>query len=260
LRPRAVEGGQICDEEVESTANAFVQTWRWKREHLSHAERFEKAYVFRCAGGGELMTFEQRAFREATGFASTVWDSSIVVSRYLEKTGLCSGCRVLELGAGCGLVSAVAATTGAAFVAATDLEENLPLLQRNLAQATTSSRERPTVAALRWGDAAAADALGGRFDLVLGCDIMYIDEQETVRDLLATLVQVTTESSVVLLAHGRNRFAEGRFLAEARAEFTVRDVPRADLHPKYQCEDVRVLKLQRRRALRSRKRRRSTDE
>ena len=41
------------------------------------------------------------------GFASTVWDSSIVLSKYVQKhPHLFKGKRCLELGAGCGLIGA----------------------------------------------------------------------------------------------------------------------------------------------------------
>ena len=77
------------------------------------------------------------------GFASTVWDSSIVLSKYLERRfgagpAALAGRRAVELGAGCGLVSCVLARLGA-DVTATDMEGNLPLLRDNLA----ANRARP---------------------------------------------------------------------------------------------------------------------
>ena len=77
------------------------------------------------------------------GFASTVWDSSIVLSKYLERRfgagpAALSGRRAVELGAGCGLVSCVLARLGA-DVTATDMEPNLPLLRDNL-RANRASR------------------------------------------------------------------------------------------------------------------------
>jgi predicted nicotinamide N-methyase len=79
------------------------------------------------------------------GFASTVWDSSIVLSKYLERrfgagAGALAGRRAVELGAGCGLVSCVLARLGA-DVTATDMEGNLPLLRDNLA----ANRVRPQI-------------------------------------------------------------------------------------------------------------------
>jgi predicted nicotinamide N-methyase len=54
----------------------------------------------------EQLRVEQRPFG-AEGFASTVWDSSIVMAKYLERHApQFAGKRCLELGAGCGLVGA----------------------------------------------------------------------------------------------------------------------------------------------------------
>jgi predicted nicotinamide N-methyase len=89
------------------------------------------------------------------GFASTVWDSSIVLSKYIERrygtgAGALAGRRVVELGSGCGLVSCVLARLGA-DVTATDMEGNLPLLRDNLA----ANRARPRHA---WTHAAPSDS------------------------------------------------------------------------------------------------------
>lgn len=60
-----------------------------------------------------------------------VWDSSIVLSKYFERhPQLVEGKRCLDLSAGCGLVGLVLCKLGSDVVA-TDLKENLPLLQRN---------------------------------------------------------------------------------------------------------------------------------
>ena len=67
-----------------------------------------------------------------TGYA--IWDGSLILAKLLElelgKPAL-TGARVLELGAGCGVVAIAAAILGAE-VTATDLPYCLPLLQHNL--------------------------------------------------------------------------------------------------------------------------------
>lgn len=56
------------------------------------------------AGSEDMISIKQMPF-DADGFASTVWDSSIVMSKYIEKwPEKFRGRRCLELGAGCGLV------------------------------------------------------------------------------------------------------------------------------------------------------------
>lgn len=96
-------------------------------------DRFRRPYLYPF-GDSESpteLTIKQRPFGPE-GFASTVWDSAIVLSKYFERLGssVLSGKRVIELGAGCGLVTVVAARLGADCTA-TDMEPNLPLLDEN---------------------------------------------------------------------------------------------------------------------------------
>ncbi|KAG0265117.1 hypothetical protein BGZ95_003418 [Linnemannia exigua] len=69
--------------------------------------------------------------------AKSVWDCSIVLGKYLEalsnKTpGFWKGKRVLELGAGQGIVSLSAAALGAERVIMTDIDSAVPALQRGV--------------------------------------------------------------------------------------------------------------------------------
>lgn len=91
----------------------------WKREFKSEAERFERPYEYvlrrpEAGAGGHKLVLRQRPFGPE-GFASTVWDSAIVLARYLEREGegRYRGARCVELGAGCGLPGLVLATLGA---------------------------------------------------------------------------------------------------------------------------------------------------
>ncbi len=69
--------------------------------------RFHRPYVH--AVGGKRLTVGQASFR-AEGFASTVWDSSIVLAKYFERwSERYVGQRALDLSAGCGLIGADAA-------------------------------------------------------------------------------------------------------------------------------------------------------
>ena len=70
-------------EASESGQNESAMTrLSWAREYKSQKERFEQPYVYALPGGATL-TLEQRPF-DAEGFASTVWDSAIVVAKALE--------------------------------------------------------------------------------------------------------------------------------------------------------------------------------
>lgn len=72
-----------------------------------------------------IFVVERANTGEGTGH--TVWDGAVVLAKYLEKAyprGLV-GKRVLELGAGTGLVGVVSSVLGASTVYLTDLEYSL---------------------------------------------------------------------------------------------------------------------------------------
>lgn len=65
--------------------------------------------------------------------SGTVWDGAVLLSRFLERhPTLVRSKRVLELGAGCGLVGLTTAALGARNVCLTDLEDCLKRLERNV--------------------------------------------------------------------------------------------------------------------------------
>ena len=77
---------------------------------------------------------------------------------------------------------------------------------------------------------------------MLRADVMYIEA--LVQPLLASLRALSHKESQVFLAYGRNRQAEESFLTSCAGGFAYADVPESELHPVYQCSDVRVLELQ----------------
>lgn len=229
----------------------FAQTiaaWKWKREHLSDKARFHAPYVHKLDGGGDggcvTLTLAQAPYGPE-GFASTVWDSSIVLAKYIERhASEFAGCSCLDLSAGAGLAAAVAAAVvpTPARVVATDLPPNLPLLQANLtAAAAATGRPAATATALTWGDAPAAATLG-TFDAVFAADVAYIPD--AVPALAATLAAVTARSGVAFIAHGRNRGAWRALRRALRgAGMTARLVEQDELHPGYRTVDVDVWRV-----------------
>jgi len=201
------------------------------------------------------LTLRQAPFTKSAdgAFASTVWDSSIVVSKMLERhPSLVRGRRCLDLSAGVGLVAAVMARVGAAHVAATDLGPNLGLLRENLSGANVAGAEgRVAVAEHRWGEGVdeLVAELGGRPSVLVGCDLMYIDDPATVRALVATVRRLPDwdrAGACVLFAHGRNNRAEPMFVAECgRQGLACEEVPDSELHPGFVAEDVAVLRVAR---------------
>ena len=150
--------------------------------------------------------------------AFAVWDAGIGFVRYVERQrrvlASLHGRRVLEVGAGCALVSMVCAAAGAC-VLATDLPHAVGHMAGCVAAngfrskgggggggSEAGAAGSLDVAALAWGDVDGVDTLlrehGGAFDVIVGTDVVYQDR--LVRSLLR---------SVALLALAARRERDG---------------------------------------------------
>ncbi|XP_018516573.1 protein N-lysine methyltransferase METTL21A [Lates calcarifer] len=156
------------------------------------------------------------------GVAAVVWDAAVVMCMYLElgKVEL-EGKVAIELGAGTGLVGIVAALLGAK-VTITDREPALDFLSANVkANLPPDSQGSATVSELTWGHHLELYPAGG-FDLVLGADIVYLED--TFVPLLQTLEHLCSETSVVLLACKIRYERDTNFLSMLKQRFGVEEV------------------------------------
>jgi hypothetical protein len=122
----------------------------------------------------------------AHGIHSTVWEAGFVLQEYLQQLALrtaprslLQGKRVLEIGAGTGLVGLVCSILGA-HVTMTDLPVALPLLHKNAesvrVQLEDLGREmtEPTIRPLDWTVPISEQGIDvGEFELVIGADVIY---------------------------------------------------------------------------------------
>jgi predicted nicotinamide N-methyase len=166
---------------------------------------------------------------------SYLWPSAVILSKHLVNqyakapqnadVAARSQLRVLELGAGIGLVSAVALALGWRVVS-TDRETVTTLLQTNLvaaAAACTSSGGSATVVPYLWGDDTAELLAAGPFDIVLCADCVYAES--SVPLLMSTLLQVCTSgTSTTVIMTNEMRSAFDAFTRKASTYFDVQDV------------------------------------
>lgn len=149
------------------------------------------------------ITIEQENGRRVAGEDATgcvVWPTAHATAAHLcQHVELVRGCRVLELGAGTGLVGLVASALGASEVILTDLPSALPLLQRNVARNEALCSKRVDVRELRWG-AEACHGIG-QFDVVVGCEVVYMHDEETCAALVATMTQLTAGGGVCFMSY-----------------------------------------------------------
>lgn len=226
-------------------ALVYQQYMRDCAEDGDATERFfelANSDLFRYAttSGAEVEILQDRKTQAHTG--GIVWETAFMLATYLEKTGISASTKdpnptVLELGAGCGLLGIVLATSRCR-VMLTEQPEALGNLQQNVkrnAAAFNKARAMvPTVMQLRWGCREDMDAVSESslcpFDLIVGTDVVY--QSDFVEPMLSTMHAMADGRTVVWLClQERCAAAHQRLLETAQnyfEEFAVLDT--AGLH------------------------------
>ncbi|KAK6740191.1 hypothetical protein RB195_008577 [Necator americanus] len=155
------------------------------------------------------------------GVAGVLWDSAIVLSEYLVRNDVVRGRRVLELGAGTGLPSIVAAKLFARHVTATDQPMALPLLNKNIKSNLGQDQlSAVTVLPLDWTNVPAGEQL--TFDVILGADLVY--NERVFEDLRRIMKRLINGDTVMLMASKIRYPKDKRFYDTLEDEFSVRRV------------------------------------
>lgn len=164
------------------------------------------------------------------GCGGQLWPAGMVLARHLLRHGqkALSNARVLELGAGGGLVG-LAVARGCAVrppVFMTDQAGMEALMRHNTALNRLDGRVEVRV--LNWGDALPRDIVDFRPDVILAADCVYLEPTfplllRTLQDLLALSPKAT-----VYFCFKKRRRADMHFLRHARKAFRVTEVPDDD--------------------------------
>ncbi|XP_028391164.1 protein N-lysine methyltransferase METTL21A-like [Dendronephthya gigantea] len=157
---------------------------------------------------------------ETNGVAAVVWDAALVLVKYLETMVDLTGKRVIELGAGTGLVGIVAGYLGAQ-VTITDRRMALDLahdnVKRNIKNLNSSSVD---VRELEWGQD--VSPFKPPFDYILGADIVYIED--TFPQLLQTITELSDIRTIVLLSCKIRYKRDRNFLGLLNEKFEISKV------------------------------------
>ncbi|VDN92999.1 unnamed protein product [Brugia pahangi] len=114
-------------------------------------------------------TFQLRQDWQQNGVAGVIWDSSIVLSRYIsEHPELVANRTVLELGAGLGLPSIVSTYQNVKLIHVTDRVNAISLLEENVRQNANNDCDIK-IFAFDWN----IDKLSRKYQIVLGADLIY---------------------------------------------------------------------------------------
>lgn len=176
------------------------------------------------------------------GVGTTVWDSGLVLSRYLERRFAERGDawkekKVLELGCGTGIVGLVAARLTKGEVWVTDKFVDLAVKNIEL-----NDVKNARAVELPWGregvDSAKTAGLPGEFDAVLLADVVHWPE--LFDPLIETLNLLCGQEVEILLAYEKREFdKEVEFFAKFGEKFSFRDIKEDEQHEDFKGgEDI----------------------
>ena len=164
-----------------------------------------------------------------------LWDSAPVLADALAALGPLEGKRVLELGAGVGLVGLVARHLGGDVVQTDHAAEALELSRRNAALNRISGivqHQADWCDWADWADTAFADLAGsgegtsGRFDLIIGSDILY---DGAAHGPIADVLSASLAENGMALLSDPGRTATPFFIRDMRAGGWAIDVAKHEV-------------------------------
>ncbi|XP_060067340.1 protein N-lysine methyltransferase METTL21A-like [Ylistrum balloti] len=206
------EKDKCHSEEKDMTSQALVL---YDESLVSPFHKTSRTFSF---AGKELVIKQEW---KTLGIAAVVWDAAIVLCEYLEKNvELVNGKKVIELGAGSGIVGIVAALLGGK-VTITDLDVALEYINEVVEE---NLRDKPgldvQVKGLDWTKD--WSKFSADYDIVLGADIIYIEE--LFDDLLKTFLQICHENTVVVLSWRYRYDRDNQYLDLMRKHFTLKKI------------------------------------
>ncbi|KAH0624528.1 hypothetical protein JD844_032101 [Phrynosoma platyrhinos] len=162
---------------------------------------FDKEHY--CYAGHQIIIHES-----IESLGAVVWPGALALCQYLESNQQeinLKDKKVLEIGAGTGLVSIVASILGA-FVTATDLPEVLQNLEYNISKNTHMNVHKPEVRKLVWGENLNEDfpKATHRYDFIVATDVVY---HHTALDTLLETISYLCQPGTVLLWANKFRFS-----------------------------------------------------
>eukprot|EP00002_Diphylleia_rotans_P001577 TRINITY_DN10874_c0_g1_i1.p1 TRINITY_DN10874_c0_g1~~TRINITY_DN10874_c0_g1_i1.p1 ORF type:complete len:351 (+),score=72.37 TRINITY_DN10874_c0_g1_i1:44-1096(+) len=161
-----------------------------------------------------------------------LWPCSLLLSAYIVHMlgpQEIAGKRVLELGAGPGLVGICAHRLGAHTVI-TDLPDVMPLLEENVKENHVDNGSSCQALAFEWGTD--ASQLGPAFDIILASDVVYCEyAYDSLLQSLSDLAAINRSIVLYLAYKPRWAASDALFFDRLTELFVVEDIGTEWVHP-----------------------------
>ena len=195
---------------------------------------------------GSIKLFED--FENDTANGTRLWEAGMLLSCYFEREVKSSmkGKRILEVGAGTGLVSIYLGRLGAARILACDYNQIVfDLLKLNIVENEVS--DNVEARKFDWGDESHVDAVAAEeWDLVIGADCVF--SLAATKPLVACLDRLIKSPDIVgyQSIETRDDAVTAAFLEGIRNHgLDVVSVSLRGIHKKYLHEDLAIYKITR---------------
>ena len=196
---------------------------RLRQEYKPEKQRFENPFELEVDRGsdadrsGEYNGVSLIKLRQSyTALGTTVWDGSIALAKMFDNRDLfplhyLQECRVLELGAGCGLVGIYLCLLGAKMTVLTDQKCCVKTLEDNVAANVTGvGRSRIKVVEYCWGKSTEDLTKDGLFHLILAAECLYSADDSVL--LAQCMTKLAKPGLRIFVSMGRNRGGEETFV------------------------------------------------
>ena len=197
-----------------------------RQEYKPEKQRFEKPFELEIDSNlsDERPDLANRKVKKSvlklqqsyTALGTTVWDGSIALAKMFDNRAVfpltyLQNCRVLELGAGCGLVGIYLCLFGAKMTVLTDMPCCIKTLKDNVTSNVTGScRDRIKIMEYSWGKSTTELIKDGLFDLIVAAEVLYSPADSVL--LAQCIPQLTKPDSRIFVSMGRNRGGEEVFV------------------------------------------------
>eukprot|EP01117_Protostelium_nocturnum_P017494 TRINITY_DN7120_c0_g1_i1.p1 TRINITY_DN7120_c0_g1~~TRINITY_DN7120_c0_g1_i1.p1 ORF type:complete len:285 (-),score=101.37 TRINITY_DN7120_c0_g1_i1:122-976(-) len=213
-------------------------------------ERYEQSLPIEIEGN--RLTIQQDEVKGPKSVGNAIWDSSLVLAKYLEKKNrsepnFLRDKTLVELGSGCG-ISGIAACLLGAIVTLTDMQEILNILEKNIVsngiREKVGGHDRCKVKELTWGETPIENFGGETFDFILGADVIY--HKRAVIPFLQSAHSLSNSNTIFYLAfESHDLDATKAFWKNVEDYFSYKRIKADQLDSFYSHENITVLHLTR---------------